>query len=49
MATRCRACGRPIKLINIDMRRGIVGLTMGWVHYSRWANRTHVAIPPEEK
>lgn len=45
---RCRACGKPIVLVNIDKRRGVVGLTMAWVHVSRRANRSHSVWPPEE-
>lgn len=44
---RCRACGKPIVLVNIDKMRGVVGLTYGWVHASRWVR--HAAIPPEGK
>lgn len=47
MAERCVACGKPIVLINYDKARGVIGLTMAWVHVSWWANRTHKAIPPE--
>lgn len=47
MRDRCVACGKPIVLVNIDKARGVIGLTQGWVHVSRWANRTHRAIPPE--
>ncbi len=42
--TRCAACGGEIVLVNIDKARGIVGLTMAWVHRSRW--KRHAAIPP---
>lgn len=41
----CEACGKPIVLVNVDKMRGVVGLTMGWVHRSRRANRKHRAIP----
>lgn len=47
MAERCVACGKPITLVNIDKMRGVVGLTKGWLHVSRWANRSHRAIPRE--
>ena len=33
----CEACGKPVRLINLDKARGRVGLTMAWVHVSRWA------------
>lgn len=46
MMKRCMACGKPIALVNIDKMRGIVGLTYGWVHTSRWVR--HVAIPPPD-
>ena len=44
---RCVACGKPIVLVNLDKRRGVVGMTRGWMHASRRANRSHVAIPKE--
>lgn len=34
-------------LVNIDKARGIVGLSMAWIHTSRRANRSHAAIHPE--
>ena len=40
----CMACGKPILLVNIDKMRGVIGLTQGWVHASRWVR--HRAIPP---
>jgi hypothetical protein len=46
MDERCVACGKPIVLVNVDKARGVVGLTMGYVHRSRRANRNHT-IPPE--
>jgi hypothetical protein len=45
MTERCAACGRRCVLVNVDKLRGVIGLTMGWVHVSRWANFTHRAIP----
>jgi len=45
MRERCQACGRPIVLVNIDKARGVVGLTYGWVHTSRWVR--HRPIPSE--
>lgn len=36
MTRHCEACGKPVVLINYDKARGIVGLTMAWVHVSRW-------------
>lgn len=47
MGEVCVACGKPIVLVNIDKMRGVIGLTRGWVHVSRRANRSHVAIPKE--
>lgn len=47
--SRCVACGKPIVLVNVDKLRGIVGLTQGWVHVSRWRNRSHRAIPPDDE
>ena len=47
MADRCVACGKPIVLVDMDSRRGIISLDLEWVHVSRRANRTHRAIPPE--
>lgn len=41
---RCAACGKPIVLVNVDKLRGVIGLTQGWVHVSRWVR--HAAIPP---
>lgn len=42
---RCDACGGRIVLVNLDKLRGIVGLTMGYVHVSRW--RRHRVVIPE--
>ena len=47
MPSTCMACGKQIRLVNVDKMRGVVGLTMGWVHVSRRANRSHRAIPWE--
>jgi len=47
MTERCMACGKPIVLVNLDKLRGIVGMTMGYIHVSRRANRNHRAIPEE--
>ena len=33
----CEACGKPVRLINLDKAMGRVGKTMGWVHVSGWA------------
>ena len=46
-AETCMACGKPIVLINYDKARGVIGLTMAWVHVSRRANRSHQVIPRE--
>lgn len=43
--TRCEACGKPIKKINYDKARGVVGMTMAWVHVSKWVR--HKPIAPE--
>lgn len=43
----CQACGKRIVLVNVDKMRGKIGLTMGWLHVSRRANRSHRAIPAE--
>ncbi|MDO5535212.1 MAG: hypothetical protein Q4F65_11240 [Propionibacteriaceae bacterium] len=43
----CVACGRPITLVNAGASRGVITLTMAWIHVSWWANRTHAAIPKE--
>jgi hypothetical protein len=48
--TTCQVCGKTLALINIDKARGIVGLTMGWVHVSRYGRikrRNHLPVPPE--
>lgn len=47
MGDRCVACGKPIVLVNVDKMRGVIGLTKAWIHVSRWANRSHRAIPRE--
>lgn len=47
----CGACGHLIALVNVDKMRGVVGLSMGWVHitrYGRIKGRKHVPIGPEE-
>lgn len=33
---RCEACGRRVVLVNWDKMRGVVGLTMAWVHVNRF-------------
>lgn len=47
MSEQCMACGKPIVLVNVDKLRGVIGLTQGWIHVSRRANRSHRAIPKE--
>lgn len=42
---RCVACGKPIVLVHANPR--VISLAMKWVHVSRWANRSHAAIPRE--
>lgn len=45
--TTCDACGGLVALVNVDKLRGIVGLTQGWVHISRWGrikNKRHVPV-----
>lgn len=46
MTNTCQACGKAVVLINLDMARGVVGLTRGWVHTSRWAR--HAPIVEED-
>lgn len=41
--TRCAACGKQIVTINYDKARGVVGLTMAWVHVNRWARHAPIA------
>lgn len=47
----CQACGKRIVLVNLDKMRGVVGLTMGWVHVSRLGRAKlrarHRPIPTE--
>lgn len=38
----CEACGKPVRLINLDKAMGLVGQTMGWVHVSGWARHRPV-------
>jgi hypothetical protein len=47
--TLCEACDKEIVLINYDKARGVIGLTMVWVHVSRRANRSHRAMPPPDE
>ena len=42
---KCEACGKPIVKINYDKSRGVVGLTMAWVHTNRFVR--HKPIAPE--
>lgn len=44
MSERCVACGKPITTVRASNR--VITLERVWVHYSRWANWTHIAIPP---
>lgn len=43
---RCRACGKPIVLVDANPR--VISLDMKWVHVSRRANRSHHAIPEDD-
>lgn len=45
MSDRCVACGKLITTIRASNR--IITLDRVWTHYSRRANRSHVAIPEE--
>lgn len=45
MADLCAACDKPITTVRASNR--IITLERVWVHYSRRANRSHRAIPPE--
>lgn len=42
---RCVACGKPITTVRASNR--VITLDRVWVHFSRWANRSHAAIPEE--
>lgn len=42
---RCVACGRPIFAAKVWGPP--ITLDYVWRHYSRWANRTHHAVPKE--
>ena len=38
----CEACGKPVRLINLDKAMGRVGKIMGWVHVSGLARHRPV-------
>lgn len=41
----CAACGKPI--VSVAANPSVISLARVWVHASRRANRSHIAIPRE--